>query len=119
MQIAAVAVARKIAMIAWHMLTNSEDYAFARPSLTRGKLRRLERLAATRRRAHWATRVTNGATPTASASSSARPSEATSGWSATGRTSKKGAGATPGRASQRPSKGTAARQASKPQASAL
>ena len=44
-QIAAVAVARKIATIAWHMLANDQDYAFARPSLTRGKLRRLERLA--------------------------------------------------------------------------
>jgi transposase len=44
-QIAAVAVARKIATIAWHMLTNNQDYAFSRPSLTRGKLRRLERLA--------------------------------------------------------------------------
>ena len=44
-QIAAVAVARKIATIAWHMLSKDEDYAFARPSLTRAKLRRLERLA--------------------------------------------------------------------------
>ena len=34
-------------------------------------------------------------------------------------TSKAGAGATPGRASQRPSSGTAARQTSKPQRSAL
>ena len=44
-QIAAVAVARKIATIAWHMLSKDQDYAFARPSLTRAKLRRLERLA--------------------------------------------------------------------------
>lgn len=38
-QVAAVAVARKLATIAWHMLTNEEDYAFARPSLVRKKIR--------------------------------------------------------------------------------
>jgi transposase len=40
--IATVAVARKLAVIASHMLSRDEDYAFARPSLTREKLRRLE-----------------------------------------------------------------------------
>ena len=29
-------------MIAWHMLSRDEDYAFARPSLTREKIRKLE-----------------------------------------------------------------------------
>ena len=33
---------RKLALIAWHLLTRSEGYAFARPSLVREKLRRLE-----------------------------------------------------------------------------
>src|SRR5919204_4771430 len=42
MQIAVVATARKLATLAWHMLRNEEDYAYARPSLTRVKLRRLE-----------------------------------------------------------------------------
>ncbi|MFN2616124.1 MAG: IS110 family transposase [Thermoleophilaceae bacterium] len=41
-QVAAVAVARKIACLAWQVLTREEDYAFAAPSLVRGKLRRLE-----------------------------------------------------------------------------
>ena len=41
-QIATVATARKLATLAWHMLSNEEDYAYARPSLTRIKLRRLE-----------------------------------------------------------------------------
>ena len=36
-QIAAVAVARKIAVLAWHLLTRGEDYAFARSSLVRKK----------------------------------------------------------------------------------
>jgi transposase len=40
--VATVAVARKLVVIAWHMLSRGEDYAFARPSLVREKLRRLE-----------------------------------------------------------------------------
>lgn len=40
--VAAVAVARKLAVLCWHLLTRGEDYAFARPSLTRLKLRRLQ-----------------------------------------------------------------------------
>src|SRR5213596_3162670 len=40
--IATVAVARKLAVIAWHMLSRGQDYAFARPSLTREKIRKLE-----------------------------------------------------------------------------
>jgi transposase len=48
-QIAIVAVARKLAVLFWHMLTRQEDYAFARPSLTRHKIRELElRAGATR-----------------------------------------------------------------------
>jgi transposase len=42
MQVAVVATARKLAVLCWHLITNSEDYAFARPSLTAQKLRRLE-----------------------------------------------------------------------------
>lgn len=40
--IAAVAVARKLAVIAWHMLTKGEDYAGVRPALHAKKLRDLE-----------------------------------------------------------------------------
>jgi len=40
--IAIVAVARKLVVIAWHMLTRGEDYAFARPILVRAKLREIE-----------------------------------------------------------------------------
>jgi transposase len=48
--IATVAVARKLAVIAWHMLSRGEDYAFARPSLTREKIRKLELLTGAERR---------------------------------------------------------------------
>ena len=41
-QIAIVAVARKLAVLFWHLLTREQDYAFGRPSLTRKKLRGLE-----------------------------------------------------------------------------
>jgi hypothetical protein len=41
-QIAIVATARKLATLFWCLLTRSEDYAFAQPSLTRKKLRLLD-----------------------------------------------------------------------------
>ena len=40
--IAAVAIARKLAVIVWHMLTRGEDYAGVRPALHAKKLRDLE-----------------------------------------------------------------------------
>src|SRR3546814_21078155 len=43
--VAAVAVARKIAVIVWHLLTRGEDYAWVRPALHAKKLRDLELLS--------------------------------------------------------------------------
>ncbi|MFA5892142.1 MAG: IS110 family transposase [Actinomycetota bacterium] len=40
--IAAVAVARKLTVLAWHMLSKGQDYAFARPSMVATKVRKLE-----------------------------------------------------------------------------
>jgi transposase len=48
-QIAIVAVARKLAVLFWHLLTREQDYAFGRPSLTRNKLRGLELRAGAQR----------------------------------------------------------------------
>ncbi|HEY8854740.1 MAG TPA: IS110 family transposase [Candidatus Dormibacteraeota bacterium] len=48
--VATVAVARKLVVIAWHMLSRGEDYAFARPSLVREKQRKLELLVGAERR---------------------------------------------------------------------
>ena len=42
MQVAAVATARKLAVIVWHVLTGNEDYAWNRPALTAAKRRALE-----------------------------------------------------------------------------
>jgi transposase len=44
-QIAAVAVARKLASLCWHMLTKGEDYHWARPSLVAHKRRAMELVA--------------------------------------------------------------------------
>ncbi len=41
-QIAVVAVARKLTVLAWHLLSHDADYRWAPASLTAGKLRRLE-----------------------------------------------------------------------------
>jgi len=41
-QIAAVAVARKLAVLCWHILTKEEDYLWARPSLVAHKRRAME-----------------------------------------------------------------------------
>jgi hypothetical protein len=42
MQIAAVATARKLAVLCWHLVAKGEDYAFAEPSLVAHKRRKLE-----------------------------------------------------------------------------
>ena len=44
-QVAATATARKLTVLFWHLLSREEDYAFARPAMTRNKIRRLELLA--------------------------------------------------------------------------
>ncbi len=42
MHIAAVATARKLTVLCWHLAISGEEYAFARPSLTAKKQRALE-----------------------------------------------------------------------------
>ena len=41
-QVAAVAVARKLTVLCWHLLTKEEDYLWARPALIANKLRAME-----------------------------------------------------------------------------
>jgi transposase len=117
-KIATVATARKMLVIAWHLLSRGQDYAFVRPALYREKLRRLELMIGAPRR--------QGQSPTgrqhlkthqrqAEKAIAAQHEHAyvrmVSDWQASRPVrEKQGAGATPGRASQRPSKGKAARQ---------
>jgi transposase len=117
-QIAIVAVARKLTVLFWHLLTREQDYAFARPSLTRKKLRALELRAGAQRHPGSRTLATkNSYSQRAHRERERELSEhaelayrrLVADWTASG-PAKAGAGATPGRASQGPSKGQAARQ---------
>jgi transposase len=121
-QIAIVAVARKLAVLFWHMLTRQEDYAFARPALTRHKLRELELRAGAQR--HPGRRSLKNKSGYHQQENRERERELSAqaelayrrlvdDWKATG-PAKVGAGATLGRASNKPSKGKAARQTTSP-----
>jgi transposase len=114
-QIAATATARKLVVLFWHLLTREEDYAFQRPAMTRNKVRRLELLAGVppQKGRHGIAGNKSKALYEAERELS-RQAEAAyrrlvSDWRSSG-PAKAGAGATPGRASSRPSKGKAARQ---------
>jgi len=116
-QVAATATARKLACLFWCLLTRQEDYAFARPSMTRSKIRTLELAAGAPPRKGVRGIAGNKNAQTRDAERALpRQAEAAyrrtvADWQATAPTkAKTGAGATPGRASQRPSKGKAARQ---------
>jgi transposase len=113
--IATVAVARKLAVIAWHMLSRSEDYAFARPSLTREKLRRLELITVAehqkgKRIGVFATKEQHDLDKQLAAQAELAYRRLAQDW----QPAIKGTGAAPGRASRRPSSGQAARQETAP-----
>jgi transposase len=118
-RIAIVAAARKLACLFWCLLTREEDYAYQQPSLTKKKLRQLQVIAG-------AERYTPAATGIYSANSAVRQAErelarqaelayarTVRDWHAT-RVEKAGASVTRGRASNKPSKGKAARQTTSP-----
>jgi transposase len=116
-QIALVATGRKLCVLFWHLLTREQDYAFGRPSLTRHKLRRLELMAGDPPR-----RGQRSGSPTSKREQhherelSEQFEQAyrrlVADWQH--KPKKSGAGATPGRASSRPSKRQAARQGQVP-----
>jgi transposase len=97
--IAIVASARKLACLFWCLLTRGEDYAFAQPSLTQKKMRRLELAAGAPRyqggRSVWSTNDAMRKAERELALQAQRAYERTvKDWHA----KKVGAGATPGRA---------------------
>jgi hypothetical protein len=111
--IAIVAAARKLACLSWCLLTREEDYAFAQPSLTNKKMRRLELAAGAPR---W-----QGGRDVWSTNEAMRKAErelALQAQRAYERTVKdrhqKDASATPGRASQGSANEHVARQTSRP-----
>jgi hypothetical protein len=99
-QVAVVAAARKLACLFWCMLARGEDYAFQQPSLTKKKLRRLDLQAGAQRG-----KVEPGLWAANTAIRQAerelgRQAELAYQRTVTDWQSTKGAGATPGRASQ-------------------
>jgi transposase len=115
--VATVAVARKLVVIAWNMLTRGEDYAFARPSLVREKLRKLELAIGAERRKGKRNPVRVFATPAQhrlekelAAQAEVAYRRLVQDW----RPTIKGAGAAPGRASSSQPKRQAARQETAP-----
>jgi transposase len=113
--IATVAVARKLAVIAWQMLSRGEDYAFARPSLTREKLRRLELMTGAERQkgkriSVWVTKEQHQLDKETAAQAELAYRRLVQDW----QPAIKSAGAAPGRASRRPRSGQAARQETAP-----
>jgi transposase len=121
-QVAIVAVARKLACLFWCLLTRGEDYAYQQPSLTKKKLRRLEIAAGAPkyqgRSNIWSTNLAMREAELALAEQAERAYKNTvRDWQAA--QAKKpavevGASATKGRASNKPSKGKAARQTTSP-----
>jgi len=117
-QIAIVAAARKLACLFWCLLTRDEDYAYQQPSLTKKKLRRLEITAgAPKRQGRSGIFSTNDAMREAERALAEQAEHAYNNtvraWQAA-QAKKVGASATKGRASNKPSKGKAARQTTSP-----
>jgi transposase len=115
--IATVAVARKLAVIAWHMLSRGEDYAFARPSLTREKIRKLELATGAERRKGKRNPVRIFATPAQHRLEKELAAQAEIAYRRLVRDWQpviKGAGAAAGRASSSQPKRQAARQETAP-----
>ena len=119
-QVAIVATSRKLACLCWQLLTTEQDYAFKRQTIVDRKLRALELRAGAPTR--HGTQHTIG-TPTIkqravqerqlTEQAELAYQRLIQDWKATGMASDS-AGAAPGRASQRPSSGTAARQGPAP-----
>ena len=117
-QVAITAAARKLACVFWAMLWREQDYAFGQPSMTARKIRRLEITAGAPRRQDtrgvWAAaRVMREAERDLARQAEHAYAQTIRDRQAAGAI-KAGASATPGHASQRPSKGKAARQTTSP-----
>jgi transposase len=120
-QIATVAVARKLACLFWCLLTRGEDYAHQQPSLTAKKLRLLEVRAGAptlkgKQTGVWANRAAlREAERKLAEQAEASYKRVVADWQAAKPASTKvGASVTPGRASQKPTKGKVARQTTSP-----
>jgi transposase len=119
-QVAIVAVARKLATIAWRLLTSGEDYVYANPGQVRLKWRRVELLAgepSQKGRRTGVSLASQHERELALAAERAYQRLVADRQAAGSR--RKGAGAAPGRAPDGSSQDQAARQAQQPHRSAL
>jgi len=119
--IAVVASARKLVCLFWFLLARGEDYAHQQPSLTAKKLRLLEVRAGAatlrgKRTGVWANRAAlrEAELQLARQAESSYTRMVRDWQAATPAAGKVGASVTPGRASQKPSKGKVARQTTSP-----
>ncbi|MCA1701502.1 MAG: IS110 family transposase, partial [Actinobacteria bacterium] len=116
--IAIVAAARKLACLFWCLLTREEDYAYAQPSLTKKKMRRLELRAGAPRqggRDVWSTNHAMREAERELALQAQRAYERTiKDRQQAGANALTGASATAGHASNGPSRGQVARQTQGP-----
>jgi transposase len=114
-QVAATATARKLVVLFWHLLSREEDYAFARPAMTRNKIRQLELLTGARpqkgrkRIAGGKSKAVFEAERELSRQAEAAYRRLVTDWHSTQRP-KTGAGRDTGARISKPSKGKAARQ---------
>jgi hypothetical protein len=114
-QVAATATARKLVVLFWHPLSREEDYAFARPAMTRNKIRWLELLAGAppQKGRHG---IAGGKSKAVLDTERELSRQAETAYQRlvsdrrSTRPAKADAGVTRGRASRRPSSGQAARQ---------
>jgi transposase len=117
---AIVATARKLAILFWHLLAREEDYAHQQPSLTAKKLRRMEITAGAKRyepkaKGIWSTNLAiREAERRLAQQAEASYVRMIRDWQTTRTPVKAGASATPGRTSNKPSKGKAVRQTTSP-----
>ena len=116
-QVAICAAARKLGCLFWAMLWRQQDYAFGQPSMTARKIRRLEITAGAPRRTDtrgvWAAnRAMRDAERDLARQAEHAYAQTIRDRQAAGL--KSGASATPGRASQQPTEGKAARQTTSP-----
>jgi len=117
--VAIVAAARKLACLFWCLLTREQDYAYAQPSLTKKKLRRLELTAGAphqrgTKTGLWAANdAMRQAERELAQQAEVAYARTVRDWHAA-QAAKVGASATLGRASNKPSKGKAARQTTSP-----
>ena len=119
-QVAIVAVARKLATIAWRLLISGQDYAYANPGQVRLKWRRIELLAGEPSQKGRRTGVSLESQHERQLALVAERAyqRLVADWHASA-SARRGAGAAPGRASNGPSQDQAARQAQQPHRSAL